>query len=43
MAGPIEFGPNDRAAQESTIYLKFDGTQQTLIPGSFQSRWKYKG
>ncbi|AWM86552.1 ABC transporter substrate-binding protein [Microvirga sp. 17 mud 1-3] len=43
MAGPIEFGPNDRAAQESTIYLKFDGSQQTLIPGSFQSRWKYKG
>ncbi|WP_230532302.1 ABC transporter substrate-binding protein [Microvirga roseola] len=43
MAGPIEFGPNDRAAQESTIYLKFDGNQQTLVPGSFQSRWKYKG
>ena len=32
MAGPIEFGPNDRAAQESAIYIKFDGTSMSLVP-----------
>ncbi len=40
-ASPVEFGPNDHAAQESAIYLKFDGSKQTLIPGTFQSAWKY--
>jgi branched-chain amino acid transport system substrate-binding protein len=43
MAGPIEFGPNDRAAQEATIYLKYDGAKQELIPGVFTSTWKYEG
>ena len=42
MAGPIEFGPNDRAAQESAIYIKFDGTGMTLIPGAFKSVWQYQ-
>ncbi len=41
MAGPIEFGPDDHAAQESAIYLKFDGSTQTLIPGAYSSIWKY--
>ena len=40
MAGPIEFGPNDRAAQESAIYIKFDGTSMSLVP--FKSVWQYQ-
>lgn len=42
MAGPIEFGPDDTAAQESAIFLKFDGKGQELIPGSFKSLWTYQ-
>jgi len=42
MAGPIEFGPDDRAAQESAIYIKFDGSNMALVPGSYKSVWKYK-
>ncbi len=42
MAGPIEFGPGDTAAQESAIFLKFDGKGQTLVPGSFKSLWTYQ-
>ena len=42
MAGPIEFGPDDRAAQEAAIYIKFDATNMTLVPGSYKSVWKYK-
>ncbi len=43
MAGPVVFGPNERAANKSTIFIKYDGATQTLIPGVFSSRWKYKG
>ncbi|MGO4713202.1 ABC transporter substrate-binding protein [Bradyrhizobium sp. 2TAF24] len=43
MAGPIAFGPNERAANKSTIFIKFDGTSQVLQPGIFTSRWQYKG
>jgi branched-chain amino acid transport system substrate-binding protein len=42
MAGPIEFGPDDRAAQEAAIYIKFDGSSMALVPGSYKSVWKYK-
>lgn len=42
MAGPIEFGPNDRAAQESAIYLKFDGSSMSLVPGTYKSVWQYE-
>ncbi|MGW8308192.1 MAG: ABC transporter substrate-binding protein [Achromobacter pulmonis] len=42
MAGPIEFGPNDRAAQESAIYIKFDGSNMSLVPGAFKSVWQYQ-
>ncbi|MGT2455332.1 ABC transporter substrate-binding protein [Cupriavidus basilensis] len=41
MAGPIEFSPTDHAAQESAIYIKFDGTTMTPVPGSFKSSWTY--
>ena len=43
MAGPVVFGPNERAANKSTIFIKYDGTNQVLQPGVFTSRWKYKG
>ncbi len=43
MAGPVVFGPNERAANKATIFIKYDGTNQTLVPGVFTSRWKYKG
>ncbi|MCU0818986.1 MAG: ABC transporter substrate-binding protein [Beijerinckiaceae bacterium] len=43
MAGPVVFGPNERAANKATIFIKFDGKNQTLMPGVFTSRWKYKG
>jgi branched-chain amino acid transport system substrate-binding protein len=43
MAGPVVFGPDERAANKSTIFIKYDGTNQVLQPGVFTSRWKYKG
>jgi len=43
MAGPIEFGENDRAGQESAIFLKFEGEKGVLQPGVYSNRWKYKG
>jgi branched-chain amino acid transport system substrate-binding protein len=43
MAGPVVFGPSERAANKSTIFIKYDGTNQVLQPGVFTSRWKYKG
>ena len=43
MAGPVVFGPNERAANKATIFIKYDGTNQTLVPGVFTSRWVYKG
>ncbi|MNR67080.1 hypothetical protein D3C85_1908910 [compost metagenome] len=42
MAGPIEFGPGDRAAQEAAIYIKFDGSSMSLVPGAFKSTWQYQ-
>lgn len=41
MAGPIEFSPEDHAAQESTIYLKYDGKTSTPLPGVYTNRWEY--
>jgi len=43
MAGPVVFTETDRAANKSTIFIKYDGTNKTLVPGVFTSRWKYKG
>ena len=42
MAGPIKFSPLNHAAQESAIYMKFDGVKTTRIPGSYASLWKYQ-
>jgi len=42
MAGPIEFSKQDHAAQKSAIYIKYDGTTMTRVPGSFKSSWTYQ-
>ena len=40
-AGPIVFTPTDHAGQKSAIYMKFDGTTQTRVPGTYTSGWTY--
>lgn len=42
MAAPVQFSPNEHAALKSAIYIKFDGTNKTLVPGAFASVWEYK-
>lgn len=42
MAGPIELTATDHAGQKSAIYLKFDGENKTLVPGSYRSQWTYQ-
>ncbi|MCM2251487.1 MAG: ABC transporter substrate-binding protein [Ramlibacter sp.] len=42
MAGPIELTETDHAGQKSAIYLKFDGENKTVVPGSYRSTWKYE-
>jgi len=42
MAGPIELTSTDHAGQKSAIYLKFDGTDKTLVPGTYRSLWTYQ-
>ncbi len=42
MAGPIELTPTDHAGQKSAIYLKFDGTNMTAVPGAYRSLWTYQ-
>jgi branched-chain amino acid transport system substrate-binding protein len=42
MAGRMQFGPEQRAANRSTIFIKYDGTTMTPLPGVFTSRWTYQ-
>jgi branched-chain amino acid transport system substrate-binding protein len=42
MAGRIQFGPQQRAANRSTIFIKYDGNTMTPLPGVFTSRWTYQ-
>jgi branched-chain amino acid transport system substrate-binding protein len=42
MAGPIELTETDHAGQKSAIYLKFDGDNKTVVPGSYRSAWTYQ-
>lgn len=42
MAGRIQFGPQQRAANRSTIFIKYDGTTMAPLPGVFTSRWTYE-
>lgn len=43
MAGPVVFSETERAANKATIFIKYDGTNKSLVPGVYTSRWKYKG
>lgn len=42
MAGRTTLTATDRAANKSTVFIKFDGTTQTLLPGVYTSRFKFK-
>ena len=42
MAGRMQFGPEQRAANRSTIFIKYDGTTMSPLPGVFTSRWTYQ-
>lgn len=42
MAGRMQFGPQQRAANRSTIFIKYDGATMTPLPGVFTSRWTYE-
>ncbi|SHJ74139.1 branched-chain amino acid transport system substrate-binding protein [Roseomonas rosea] len=42
MAGPIRFGPRNRAAQQAAIYIKYDGATMERVPGSFASDWRFE-
>lgn len=42
MAGPIELTETDHAGQKSAIYLKFDGQNMAVVPGSYRSTWTYQ-
>ena len=42
MAGRMQFGPEQRAANRSTIFIKYDGNTMTTLPGVFTSRWTYQ-
>jgi len=41
-AGPIVFTPTEHAGQKTTIFMKFDGENETLLPGAYTSAWTYK-
>jgi branched-chain amino acid transport system substrate-binding protein len=42
MAGPVVFGPDERAANKSTVFMKYDGAALTMLPGVYTTRWRYK-
>lgn len=42
MAGPISFSATERAAQQSAIYLKYDGTRTERVPGTYENLWRYQ-
>jgi ABC-type branched-chain amino acid transport systems, periplasmic component len=42
MAAPVQFSKSEHAALKSAIYIKFDGKNKELIPGTYKSVWEYK-
>jgi branched-chain amino acid transport system substrate-binding protein len=40
MAGPIEFGPERRDGMNSSIFIKFDGTNAARMPGVFVNEYR---
>ncbi len=41
LAGPIDLTTMDRMGNKSSIFLKFDGKERTLVPGQWTSDWRY--
>ena len=35
MAGPVAFGKDRRDGHRTSIFIRFDGTAQTLMPGQY--------
>ncbi|HEY5209719.1 MAG TPA: ABC transporter substrate-binding protein [Stellaceae bacterium] len=42
MAGPIEFGPDRRDGHNASIFIKFDGTKSTRMPGVYVNEFRGK-
>lgn len=42
MAGPVKFSPDNHAANEAAIFIKWDGDSSTRVPGSYASEWKHE-
>lgn len=40
MAGPIEFGPERRDANNASIFIKYDGTTSTRMPGTYVNEFR---
>lgn len=40
MAGPIEFGPERRDGHNASIFIKFDGTTSTRMPGVYVNEFR---
>ncbi len=40
MAGPIEFGPDRRDGHNASIFIKFDGTNSTRMPGVYVNEYR---
>jgi branched-chain amino acid transport system substrate-binding protein len=40
MAGPIEFGPDRRDAHNASIFIKYDGTNSTRMPGVYVNEYR---
>jgi branched-chain amino acid transport system substrate-binding protein len=40
MAGPIEFGEHRRDGHNASIFIKFDGTQSTWMPGVYVNEFR---
>lgn len=41
-AGHVKFGPDERAANKSSIFIRYDGTTMSPLPGVYTSRYVYK-
>lgn len=42
MAGPIKFSATNHAANDTAVYLKWDGATSDKVPGAYKSLWKYQ-
>jgi branched-chain amino acid transport system substrate-binding protein len=42
LAGPEDLTAEDRMGNKTSIFLKFDGTTRSLVPGQWTSDWRYQ-